>query len=102
MTLAATIPTSMLDEEDIFQHAFDEFQSTLLDAEEHHRENHELREELDRYLAESQTKRGSDGKMLLSIPDNFDVIANAMSRQDLLSEEPAPWSKVNYLSITPA
>ena len=85
----------MSDEDEVFQNAFDEFQLTLQEARQKDRENNEIRQELNKYLADSQTKRGSDGKMLLSVPDNFDVIAGAMSRQDLTSEEPAPWSKVD-------
>ena len=85
----------MSDDDDVFQNAFDEFQQTLQEERKRDMENNEIRRDLDRYLADSKTKRGSDGKMLLSIPDNFDVIAGAMNRQDLVSEEQAPWSKVH-------
>lgn len=52
-----------------------------------------LQRELSIYLEGLSEKRGSDGQQLVHYPDNFDVVANAMNRNDLTSAEEKPWSK---------
>lgn len=56
-------------------------------------EKKKFREELHGYLDESRAKIGSDGEQLIHIPDDFDVVADAMDRTDLTSTEERPWSK---------
>jgi hypothetical protein len=52
-----------------------------------------LRKELSNYLESLPTKIDSEGNTLVSVPSNFDAIADAMSREDLVSNSEAPWSK---------
>lgn len=52
-----------------------------------------FREELAKYLVDMQEKVGSDGEKLVHVSEEFDTVAEAMTRQDLLSDETAPWSK---------
>ena len=52
-----------------------------------------LRNELSKYLEDMREKVGSDGDKLVHMSEEFDTVADAMTRQDLLSDESAPWSK---------
>jgi hypothetical protein len=79
----------------LFQREFESYQAVLQDTKLTEYNRDQIRAELDSYLSQSLTKKGSDGKNLLSVPDNFEVIAASMSRQDLNSTETAPWSKVS-------
>jgi hypothetical protein len=79
----------------LFQREFESYQATIHDAKLSELNRDQIRSELDRYLTQSLNKKGSDGKSLLSVPDNFEVIAASMSRNDLNSSEAAPWSKVS-------
>lgn len=45
------------------------------------------REELNKYLTDFREKKGEDGAPLVNFPHNFDSIAEAMSRKDLMSTE---------------
>ena len=52
-----------------------------------------LREELSKYLVDLKDKKDSNGETLVQMSDDFDAVAAAMTREDLLSNEAAPWSK---------
>ncbi len=52
-----------------------------------------LREELSKYLVDLKDKKDSNGENLVQMSDDFDAVAAAMTREDLLSNEAAPWSK---------
>lgn len=52
-----------------------------------------LQRELSSYLEGLSEKLDSDGQQLVHYPDNFDVVADAMNRNDLTSAEEKPWSK---------
>ena len=46
------------------------------------------REDLLTFLEDSRQKKGTDGNKLLSYPNNFEKVAAAMDRSDLLSDDP--------------
>lgn len=55
-----------------------------------------LRQELENYLGKLDAKTDSEGNKLISVPDNFGSIVNAMTREDLsTSKEKESW--VQYL-----
>ena len=53
-----------------------------------------LRDELNKYVADIATKKGSDGENLVRIPSNFEAIVDSMNREDLTStNDEKPWSQ---------
>lgn len=76
-----------------FKAAADGSQSALQFAAISESEKKGFRDELSKYLTDMKEKVGSDGQKLVHMSDEFDTVAEAMTRQDLLSDESAPWSK---------
>ncbi len=46
-----------------------------------------FRKELESYLGDLDAKVDSEGKFLIKVPNNFDSIVGAMTREDLLADE---------------
>lgn len=76
-----------------FKAAADGSQSALQFAAISESEKKGFRDELSQYLEDMKEKVGSDGEKLVHMSEEFDTVAAAMTRQDLLSDESAPWSK---------
>lgn len=45
------------------------------------------RDELEKYLFESESLRDSEGELLIQYPENFESIVNSMSRQDVVGAD---------------
>ena len=76
-----------------FKAAADGSQNALQFAAISESEKKGFRDELSQYLEDMKEKVGSDGEKLVHMSEEFDTVAAAMTRQDLLSDESAPWSK---------
>jgi hypothetical protein len=46
-----------------------------------------FRKELENYLGDMEAKVSSDGEKLIKVPENFETIVNAMTREDLFDDE---------------
>lgn len=58
---------------------------------EKQQERSKLQEELSEYLEYISEKKDSEGKPLVSIPANFNLIADSMNRDDIRPGDKAPW-----------
>lgn len=81
------------EEDNLIQTCFLESQSALLSATNSESTKQLLRLELETFLDDCSKKVDSEGKALIQVPSNFDVVADAMNRNDLTSTEERPWSK---------
>ena len=74
---------------------FDHFRMERMneDIECQHQQNLKDRKELEEYIVYISSKRGSDGKILVKAPHNFESISNAMNREDLNSTTTNTWSQ---------
>lgn len=58
---------------------------------EKQQERSKLQDELSEYLEYISERKDSEGKPLVSIPANFNMIADSMNRDDIRPGEKAPW-----------
>ncbi|KAJ1415497.1 hypothetical protein B484DRAFT_159537 [Ochromonadaceae sp. CCMP2298] len=88
-----------LEEDAVYQRAFDESQQAIKSSEANVKESCYLRDELNEYINSLKEKKGSDGQALIRIPSNFETIVHSMNREDLTEKESGdrPWS--HYLLL---
>jgi hypothetical protein len=88
-----------LEEEAVYQRAFDDSRRAMKSSEANAKESSHLRDELNEYIVNLQDKKGSDGQALIRVPSNFETIVHSMNREDLTAKESEdrPWS--HYLLL---
>lgn len=65
----------------------EEMKEITAEVEKNQSLSERFRKELEGYLDELDHKKSSDGEALIEVPENFDNIVQAMTRDDLLSAE---------------
>ena len=83
---------------DIIQSHFDAYQAVLMTSRQSGDDAGDMRRELTTFLIDSANRLDSEGNKLVTMPNNFDTVVDAMGRDDVMSTEDRPWSK--YLLTT--
>ena len=92
-TAAGAVAVVSIDDNDVIQSYFDDAQGVLQTSREAEVDAGRMRQELSMFLTESMAKVDSEGNSLISMPDNFDAVVDAMNRDDVVSTDERPWSK---------
>lgn len=80
-------------DDELYQNSFLSSQEAIRLTSAGQCEKDQMRQELLTFLDDSLKRKDSDGNLLISLPPNFDIVSNAMNRNDLISTEEIPWSK---------